>query len=445
MWKTIISRQFAIIALSVLVAMLILSAFIPNHMTVPEQEWLALEQSSPVWFWIASRFSTPYLVSTPLFLLGSLLLFLSTLACTVDRVRTWNRSRTLEFSKDKVFSFQLVRESHSGMDGLQGRVEELLSHGAWQASCLQQGETLVISGQRGTSGFWGSIIFHVGLILCFLAGPVTALTSFKGSMVVTGDQMLPFRQAVSTEREKDAAALPDVRVMVHDIKGEYYKGNYKYAFGGVLTVEDGTATVELPFAVNEPALYRGYQLSLHEYGYAPHLVMETAGRPAFDFYLNLRHPDQGDYFDVGNGLRAFVMFFPDFVREGRKIGSRSKDANNPVVMVKLLEGDREVFKALFKPGEDAVWGDTRIRVPDYKQWVNLIVTREGGLYLLMVGFFAILAGLMLRFMSNERRIEFELSPTASGTSLLVKGYSRYYPAFLEKEVSEMAHHLVDAA
>jgi cytochrome c biogenesis protein len=49
-----------------------------------------------------------------------------------------------------------------------------------------------------------------------------------------------------------------------------------------------------------------------------------------------------------------------------------------------------------------------------------------------------LAGLLLRFLSNERIIEMRLRESAAGASVAVRGYSRYYPAFLEKEVREMA-------
>jgi cytochrome c biogenesis protein len=55
-----------------------------------------------------------------------------------------------------------------------------------------------------------------------------------------------------------------------------------------------------------------------------------------------------------------------------------------------------------------------------------------------VGFLIGLAGLVARFLSNERRLEFVLSPEGERTKVTVKGYSRYYPAFLEREVIQLA-------
>jgi cytochrome c biogenesis protein len=58
----------------------------------------------------------------------------------------------------------------------------------------------------------------------------------------------------------------------------------------------------------------------------------------------------------------------------------------------------------------------------------------------IVGFMIGLPGLFVRFLSNERRVEFALGEDGErgGTRVRVSGFSRYYPAFLEREVAEMA-------
>jgi cytochrome c biogenesis protein ResB len=251
----------------------------------------------------------------------------------------------------------------------------------------------------------------------------------------------PLRSSVVTAEGRTSATLPDAQVEIRKLRGEYFEGQYRYDFGGVLVVEDRSGRRELPFAVNKPAEYQGYQFTLHEYGFAPQLVLERDGRPVFDYFLNLRHGEEGDYFELPDGSRAMVMFFPDFIREGGKIGTRSKEPRNPVAMVKIFREDAEVFRGLFKPGEEAVFEGTRLKVPAVRRWVTLIVTREQGILLVMVGGLLCMGGLLARFLSNERRIEFELAPCGEGSLVRVRGYSRYYPAFLEKEVLQMTQQL----
>jgi cytochrome c biogenesis protein len=226
------------------------------------------------------------------------------------------------------------------------------------------------------------------------------------------------------------------------LRGEYFKGRYRQDFGGVMTVSTGTERQELAFAVNSPVSYRGYQFSLQEFGYAPRLVIEWPGREKFDSFLKVSVDEEKDSFDLGEGVRALVLFFPDFFREGDKIGTRSRTPVNPVTMVKLFREGTEVYKGLFRPGDEAAWEGNRIGVPEYKRWVNLAVTGEIGINLVIIGTLLVVAGLFARFVSNERRIEFELMPVPEGTRLKVRGYSRYYPAFLEKEVLDMASRII---
>lgn len=425
-----------------MIVLLVLSTFFPSAMTMSEKEWTALQQSNNLLYTVASVCSTPHLVKTPFFAIVSGLLFLSTLACTLERCRTWFRSRVSDFAKDKAFSFSTSVGSEQRPEVLGTQIKRILQSGNWKLGESSSGdEEGMVAGDKGSSGFWGSIVFHVGLLFCFLAGPVTAMTAFRGEMLITEDQPLPLRTAVSCDREKASLELPDVGVVIHDLKGIYFQGRYKSDFSGIMTIRERERSRDIPFAVNQPLELHGFQFSLHQYGFAPRVVLELQGMPSFDYYLNLRNPDEGDWFELPGGIKALVMFFPDFIREGTKIGSASQDPKNPVIMVKLFADGKEIFKGLFKPGESMPMAGGKISVPDYKHWANLIVTREAGLHLAVAGFILVMLGLLVRFISNERRLEFQLIPLDTGTQVRVRGYSRYYPAFLEKEVQTIAQML----
>ncbi len=438
MWKILNSRNFAIYLLIFLLTLLAASTYLPSEITLSRSEWLALGQTRPLLFWLAARFSTPALVKGPLFLLTAFFLFLSTLVCTADRVLKRIKYRTSEFVTERAFSFAVAENVPGDAVGVAGMLQRLLVREKWLVGAIGTEGRAVITAQKGKSGFWGSVVFHGGLLLCFLAGPVTALTGFRGEALLLEGYAAPLRTSLASSTGKAPATLPDIRLRVHDLRGVYFKGKYKYDFGGVLALDDGTGERETPFAVNEPVTWQGYQFSLNQYGYAPRLVVADDRGALFDQYLNVSAIPENDYFEVGEGVRALVLFFPDFIREGGKIGTKTREPNNPVAMVKLYRGERELFKGLFKPGESAVWEGKRISVPDYRHWVSLVVTRESGVWFVSIGLLLVTAGLLARFLSNERRLEFELIPLDSGTRCTIRGYSRYYPAFLEREVGEMA-------
>jgi cytochrome c biogenesis protein len=438
-WKILNSRKFGVYVLGLVVVLLVISTFLPNYYTLSEIDWYELERDKPVFFWIASRFSTPFLVKNPFFLIISIFLFLSTVVCTISRINRWIKLRESEFSKDRAFSFSRDETSKHDIKKVGNDIETMLSKGRWERSSVREGDLFILSGEKGRSGFWGSVVFHIGLIICFFAGPVSVFTTFRGELVMPEDVSVSLRQGFASHIGKDPSNLPDVSVMVHDFRAEYFERKFKYDFGGVLTIRDQSAVQNLPFSVNNPIDYGGYQFSLHEYGFSPRVTIQKEGRVVFDYYLNLRHPDEGDRFEIlEEGLSALVMFFPDFIREETKIGSKSKLPDNPVTMIKLFRGDSEVFRGLFREKEKRIFDEYEITVDDFRYWTNLVVVRESGITVFIVGFLMGLAGLVARFLSNERRLEFVLSPEGERTEVTVKGYSRYYPAFLEREVIRLA-------
>jgi cytochrome c biogenesis protein len=122
-------------------------------------------------------------VTNPIFLVITLFLFLSTCVCTVSRVQKWITLKVSDFSKDRAFSFEREESSSSSIETVRSKVEELLAQGRWEKSTETKDRAVIFSGQKGMSGFWGSVVFHIGLIICFFAGPVSVYTTFRGELV----------------------------------------------------------------------------------------------------------------------------------------------------------------------------------------------------------------------------------------------------------------------
>lgn len=433
------SRKFAIYLLLIFLFILIFSTFLPNYYTLSEEKWNALEREKPVLFWLSSRFSTPFVVKNPVFSITSAFLFLSTLVCTVTRVRKWLSQRESEFRKEKAFSFSAEETSALSGDDLKSRCLTLLLQKKWEYSAEETPEKLLITAQKGIRlGFWGSVIFHAGLLLCFLAAPVTALTLFRGEFIITDGTTVPLREGFISYAGNKPSGLPPVNISAHNLKGVYEKGKYKVDFGGRMKITGAGFEKEYGFSVNKPVNFMGYQFTFHEFGFSPRVIISNKEGVIFDYSLNLRHPEEGDKFELQKGKRLFVLFFPDFIRQADKIGSKSMDTNNPVLLVKLFEGDRQVYKGLLRKGEKTLSEEYTIEFADIKNWGNFIVVKDLGIPVIIMGFLVGITGLFLRSISNERRLEIDFIPHQASTRFRISGYSRYYPAFLEKEVKQMS-------
>lgn len=439
LWKLLNSRKFAVYLLLAVLVVTVFSSFLPNTYTVTTEEWEEISRSKTFVFWLASNFSTPYVVKNPAFIAVVAFLFLSTVSCTVSRVRQWLRLRNIEFEKEKAFSFSVERESSRNPEELRGDFLSMLGRKRWECDEYEDEGSIVLEAQKGSgTGFWGSVVFHLGLVICFLAAPATALTLFRGELVLPEGETVWLKEGLASHEGHDVATLPDVAVTVTDLRGVFAEGVFEYYFGGTLRIGDR----EYPISVNEPVYYRGYQLSLHEYGYTPRLVIRENGTPVFDYLLNLRHSEKGDYFAFGQeGQRLFVILFPDFIREGNLLGSKSREPRNPWAVVRFYEGDVETAKGLIRLGGTEQVGPYTVEFPELRNWANFIVVKEWGVPVVWIGMLVGLPGLLVRFLSNERRLELRVMKAPGGSRVLLRGYSRYYPAFLEREVTGMAGRL----
>lgn len=433
--KLLNSRKFAVYLLCVLLLVLVLSSFLPNQFTMTEEQWNVLEREKPFLYWLSIHMSTPVIVRHPLFLALSGFLFLSTLTCTISRVNLWLKTREFEFEKERAFSFAIELSSRNPMKPLQETLLSSLRRRRWRTTVSDNAGGILIEAQKGSSmGFWGSVVFHAGMVVCFLAAPVTALTVFRGEFLITEGIPIPFREGLVSHEGKPLSALPDGEILVSDLRGVYAEGKFKVDFGGTMHI----GGKDFPFSVNNPVSIDGYQFSLQEFGDSVRMVGEKAGSVFFDYFLNLRHPQSGDYFNIEEeSLTLYVRFFPDFYREGGRVGSRTKEMKNPVILLKVLENGTEMINAFVRLGEEIRIGEYTMTFAEVKHWVSFVVVRERGVPVMVTGMVIGIAGLLVRFLSNERRMEMTLREGPAGTTFVLKGYSRYYPAFLEKEVREI--------
>lgn len=426
----VVSRKIAVILLSFLIALLVFSVFLPSRITLGDEKWAELAVSRPVLFSVARHFSTPEMVRGPLFAVTALFLFLSTLLCTGTRIAGRLRHGREEAA---VMPFSAMAESVAEARPDAEAVRRLFLKRRWQ----ERADSPLCFEKGYGPGFWGSIVFHVGLLFCFAAAPVSMVNSFHGSIVLTEGIVVPLRQLATSSAERPDL-LPDASVALEGLRAGYYRGEYDLSFSGKLVaLRDGNRQT-LGFAVNQPVELEGFQFSLQEFGFAPRLIASNEGRAFFDYYLNLRHAGSGDWFQLGNGQAVILEFFPDFVAEGDSFSSRSREVRNPKLLVVVKDHGRTAGRLLLSPGEMGTAAGTTFSFPDYRHWAGLSISRDKGIVSVIMGFILCVGGLSLRFASNPRVAKVLLAEEGDAASVRIVASGKYYPAFLERETAALA-------
>lgn len=420
-WGFIGSRTFAVWVLFLIILILTFSAFLPNQFTLTDEELLRLQKERPFLWKLSTYLSTPSIVTSIPFVVIAFFLGLSTFLCTIKRLKTRKR----DFSKRRAFHASL-----SGRGATLEKVLKVLVQRGWHSEIERSSETInVIRANKGAYGFWGSIIFHGGLIVIFITAIISSISRFNAEIIAPEDTEVSMREE-SNYLSIAGSRPPDINFTVRDIRLEA-KEAVPTQLSALLIVGSQSFNI----AVNRPATLWGYQFSPSRYGVSPRFVIRKKGVLLFDSYVNLRSLFVDDYFEVKEeGLRLLVRFFPDFYREKGKIGTRGFEEKNPVFFVRVYK-EGLLLKDLFvRPGDSPMAGDYVISIPEYSHWISLIVSRDPGTFAFIIAFVISLAGLIIRFISNERVIT--VIHYADGRFDL-RAWSRYYPAFLEKELLEI--------
>ncbi|HWJ02632.1 MAG TPA: cytochrome c biogenesis protein ResB, partial [Verrucomicrobiae bacterium] len=187
------SRKSAVYLLTIITAVLVIGSFLPNPAYVTQAEAENIKNSQFLSF--LAKFTPLELSKTWFFYALFSVLSLSIIVCTVDRLR---------------YRLQIPKRAKTiTRAGYQGSVEDAyltLSHNLMREKWLvRSGEDASeLFAEKGHLGFWGSIAFHVSILLMVLGGVLTASESLLAGIVVTEGQTLP----VSSQTIIDKARMP---------------------------------------------------------------------------------------------------------------------------------------------------------------------------------------------------------------------------------------------
>ncbi len=420
-WRFLSSRGFALWLLLIVILILILSAFLPNEFTLSEEELLRLQTERPFLWRLSQHLSTPAIVTGPVFVAVSFFLALSTLLCTYKRLR----SRQRDFSKTRAFHFNIVDNG-----GSRDKILKVLDSRGWSRGFERSSEDItLIKADRGRYGFWGSIIFHISLIALFITAIISSVTRFNGEILVPENTLISASDSLNYIFLAGSRP-PAIELSVTDIRLSA-SGPVPTQLMADIHVSSGSYEI----AVNKPVMISGYQFAPSRYGISPRFVISKEGKVIFDAFVNLRSLFIEDYFEIKEeGLRFVVRFFPDFYKERQTFGTRGLEEKNPVFYIKLFKEGSPAGSVFLRPGEDYSVGNYTIKLPEYSHWITLVISRDPGTFSFIISFAFAILGLFIRFMSNERVLTVLLY---SDGRFELRGWSRYYPAFLEKEMNDI--------
>lgn len=430
--RLLLSRLVAVGAIGLLAGLFAISSFVPDRDGRDE-----IRTRRPALANVFDGLAPERLAQSPLVLGLTSFVALGVAASIVTRIRARVRSAGPKEAEQERFRAEIEVVVPESGEAAWARVREVLRANGFRAGDRPEGAS-------GSTGFWGSMAFHAGLLVLLGGIVASALGRFHGEIVLT--ETAPVRVSADTMLfavpVEKIGALAGTVLEVEDVLASYRSGTHLTDVSAVLAYQTPGGGAGRRFvSVNVPVDVGEHQVALHRYGFAPVI---TATRPdgtaALDGVAVLRVLPPGTedslVIDAGGVLR--VRFYPDFAGGSGPPASRTLDPVRPVLAWRWYERGELVASGEVARGERQVVNGYELAFPELLRWASFVVGRDPGIPWFAAGAFLSIAGLAARLAGHERAWRAELTPAGERTRVRLTLSARYFPALLREKAERMA-------
>lgn len=437
-YQLLISRRFALVLLIAIGTLLLLGILLPTLAYHEPSEMAVFAKKHPILFQLGKTFNPPDLASSYTFITLNFVLILSTLLCSIERLR--NREFKDPYGKEvKFFKHKLTLVTKDEASTVRSKIETVLKIRFWRLEKkLKRKDTVFIQAKKGSVGFWGSITFHLGFIFILIGIVISALTRFSGTILIAEGQEIPFSQNNFTEVYKEAKVkfnFPPATINLVDFKPTIEKERFPTdydAYVSFTNLETGRIQNSI-IGVNKAKKFADYVFLLQNYGFAPGWqLVDKHGKVILDAYVNLKGREYGsrDSFKVlGTNLSIDTIWYPNYSN------SSSIIPKEPVFNITVKNKSGVIYKGIIRQGRTVKFKGYQLTFRDVRYWAYLQVSRDKGLGLIFWAFVISSLGLTFRFIFHDRQLSVRIKPTKNNeTELLISGRSRYFPVLFKEEL-----------
>lgn len=339
----------------------------------------------------------------------AVLLTVNVAACTILRLRNRKRvAHKVAVSRSAPSATLTSSSAETFIDVTKGLLE---AQGYRLVTESEQG----VVGRAGGSGFWGSMLLHVSLLIMILGGVATALTSFRGALYITEGQTIVDSASAYSDAPTEPILGPSytgARISLDSMDMTYEGQVVVKAVAAMRGLEPSGRMINKAVSVNHPLDVGGKSYLVQQSGYAVSLILGTGEGDSEALVINLaeRRPEGWhDYIDLGvvNGESLVVEMTaqPIPLDQGQSLPPTEFRLDDPRLRVRIIRGDQTAWQGVLARG-DAVPYETGLTLvfEDVRIWNRYLVRAAPARWISYIGFWMAVLGSAWRFAVPERRI-----------------------------------------
>lgn len=280
-----------------------------------------------------------------------------------------------------------------------------------------------VIARRGSLGFWGSVVMHLGLLTVIVGGAGSALTSFRGTLAISEGQTI----VDAPEAYIDAGPKPEI--------GTAYSGTLLHLDSMSIRYEQGERTAvvarmsaETPdgqlvtrdVRVNHPLEVAGSSYLLQESGYAPSIALSVGGQTE-NRVVRLSEATATGWRDAiaigevrqsGGDARIEMLATPVPLMPGQELPAEKFDIVDPRLRVTLVDDRGTLGEATLAPGQTVeLTPGVVVTFEDLVLWNTYLVRRDPSRWIVYVGLWLAVAGMAARVVVPELRLSVRIDET----------------------------------
>lgn len=349
--------------------------------------------------------------STWWFLTPALLLFINTIACTGRQAIAVRRSNKVQHKGSAAAKYILPEEIPS--EKYLTWANNVLSKKGFKTNNIEEKQVITVLGTKWRWAGWGSVIFHIGLILCMLGGLVSFSTGFKGYVGLSAKSLFDDRRGEylyivrkpfdpSGGSNRFSMYLNSIQVESNQAEGVWPKAN-------VTLFQQNVNVLQGDIVPGTPLRFNHLSISTDSVGYYVNLRLTNSKGQQQNVKLGL-----DTNYDQTKNLTQFtskftlpdmqlageLQLFPDFVERNGQYASKDYNMRNPVLFMTLVQTNGGLQQQLFKglvPLDKPVTlnNGTILSFTGYSPWITLWIVYDYGFSLVYAGFVIAVIGLLL--------------------------------------------------
>lgn len=270
----------------------------------------------------------------------------------------------------------------------------------------QEGARGELKFVRNKIGFFGNTLLHTGMVLALCGSLYVALTGRQGALIlVAGDQ--PHRGGWHGSQHgllTTPLPLPG-EVRLDRVSLDFDAKNQVNRVSSELTISRAPGERESVSArINEISSYHDLRL-YHSAQYGDAFTLEFVDQKGGGHYekIPIQHPkelERAGYGDFDLKWTPYLLSAKYFADADRK----SMTSANPLLVLRLLDRNRELARVQLTPGASATLGEYRVRLLAVQKWSNLIFVDVSGMPIVFAGFALLILGGLVHYLAPPREL-----------------------------------------